>query len=102
MESRLPDIEKLDRWSYQLAAFGVPLLGLGWLTAAAWSYASWGNLWEGGLKAGWLLVAGLLYMVALHRPRCEKRTAIVAVLGAVAIGMTLLGTGKGLFLISDF
>src|ERR1039457_4316156 len=62
----LPSLEVLDRLTYQIIAFGFPLLTLTIITGSIWAQAAWGQWWGWDPKETASLVAWLVYAAYLH------------------------------------
>jgi ABC-type transport system involved in cytochrome c biogenesis permease subunit len=59
-------LEALDRLTYQVIAFGFPLLTLTIITGSIWAQAAWGQWWGWDPKETASLVAWLVYAAYLH------------------------------------
>ena len=87
--SNLPSLDTLDQLTYQIIAFGFPLLTLVIITGAIWAQTAWGRWWGWDPKETASLVAWLIYAGYLHgRLRRNWRgapAAAFAILGFVTI-----------------
>jgi ABC-type transport system involved in cytochrome c biogenesis permease subunit len=100
--ANLPSLETLDRLTYQIIAFGFPLLTLTIITGSIWAQTAWGKWWGWDPKETASLVAWLIYAAYLHgrvrRGWQGVPAARFAILGFIAIffcyaGVNLLGLG---------
>ena len=98
--ANLPSLETLDRVTYQIIAFGFPLLTLTIITGSIWAQTAWGKWWGWDPKETASLVAWLIYAAYLHgrvrRGWQGGPAAAFAILGFVAIlfcyaGVNLVG-----------
>ena len=64
--SNLPSLDTLDQLTYQIIAFGFPLLTLVIITGAVWAQTAWGRWWGWDPKETASLVAWLIYAGYLH------------------------------------
>ncbi|MCL4439017.1 MAG: c-type cytochrome biogenesis protein CcsB [Firmicutes bacterium] len=64
--AKLPDIEKIDHWSYQFAAFAFVMLGIMIASGAVWAYKAWGRYWNWDPIETWALISWLVYGLYLH------------------------------------
>jgi ABC-type transport system involved in cytochrome c biogenesis permease subunit len=84
-----------ERTTWRLARVGFPLLTIGLVVGAAWGKRAWGDWWHFDPKELWALVTWLVFAgyfhlrAALDGRRLRLCSAAVLV-GAGAIGMTLL------------
>jgi ABC-type transport system involved in cytochrome c biogenesis permease subunit len=85
----LPSLETLDRLTYQIIAFGFPLLTLTIITGSIWAQAAWGRWWGWDPKETASLIAWLVYAAYLHgrvrRGWQGAPAAAFAILGFLAI-----------------
>ena len=85
----LPSLAALDRLTYQIIAFGFPLLTLTIITGSIWAQAAWGRWWGWDPKETASLVAWLVYAAYLHgrvrRGWHGAPAATFAILGFLAI-----------------
>jgi cytochrome c-type biogenesis protein CcsB len=89
-----PDI--LDEITYKSIAIGFPIFTLGGLIfGAIWADQAWGVYWSWDPKETWSLITWFFYAFYLHarllRGWRGHKTAVVAVLGFVAVIFTYLG-----------
>jgi ABC-type transport system involved in cytochrome c biogenesis permease subunit len=96
----LPSLATLDRLTYQIIAFGFPLLTLTIITGSIWAQYAWGRWWGWDPKETSSLVAWLIYAAYLHgrvrRGWQGGPAAAFAILGFLAIlfcyaGVNLVG-----------
>jgi cytochrome c-type biogenesis protein CcsB len=91
----LPSLEVLDRLTYRAVTLAFPLLTLMVITGAVWANESWGRYWGWDPKETWALITWLFYATFLHTRIAHgwqgRRSAILAVLGFVAVLFTYLG-----------
>jgi cytochrome c-type biogenesis protein CcsB len=90
-----PSLERLDALVYKMIAVGFPLLTLGIVTGAAWANYAWGSYWSWDPKETWSLITWFMYALFLHarftREWRGKRTAILSIVGFVAVLFTYFG-----------
>lgn len=89
-----PDL--LDEITYKSIAIGFPIFTLGGLIfGAIWADQAWGVYWSWDPKETWSLITWFVYAFFLHarllRGWRGHKTAIVAVVGFVAVIFTYLG-----------
>lgn len=96
----LPSLARLDRMTYNIIAFGFPLLTLTIITGAIWAQYAWGTYWQWDPKETASLVAWLIYAGYLHgrisRGWHGKPAAWFSILGFLAVlfcfaGVNLVG-----------
>lgn len=63
---RLPDIEKLDFFSYRVTAFAFIMIGIMIASGAVWAYKAWGRYWAWDAIETWALISWLVYGLYLH------------------------------------
>lgn len=92
-----------DDMTFRVIMIGFPLLTLGIITGAMWANEAWGTYWSWDPKEDASLVTWFVYGGYLHarlqRGWTGKKTAILAVVGFVAVIFTYLGVnfvGRGL------
>jgi len=88
--------EILDEVTYKSIAVGFPVFTLGGLIfGAIWADQAWGSYWSWDPKETWSLITWFVYAFYLHSRMVRgwrgKRTAVVAVIGFVAVILTYLG-----------
>ncbi len=101
LEPRVPTLDRLDRWGYQIVLMGFPLFTIGMLSGSIWAYFSWGSYWNWDIKQSWTLIIWLYYSVYLHwRLTASKRkegdfpwTAVAWMGGGALVLFSLLGLG---------
>lgn len=90
-----PSLDFLDTLVYKTILVGFPLLTIGIITGAAWADYAWGAYWSWDPKETWSLITWFIYAVFLHarvtRDWRGKRTAILSILGFVAVLFTYFG-----------
>lgn len=64
--ARLPNVEKIDHWSYQFAAFAFVMLGIMIASGAVWAFKAWGQYWSWDPIETWALISWLVYGFYLH------------------------------------
>ena len=90
------DLEReYDQVVYRLIMFGFPLLTVGLLLGSVWGKLAWGDYWNWDPKEMWGLASWLIFLVYFHfrymfAARYRKLDAMLAVLGGLAIILTLL------------
>lgn len=92
---RLPSLDILDELSYRAIAFGFPMLTIGIITGAIWADQAWGRWWGWDPKETWSFITWLYYGAYLHTRLTMgwrgRHSAILAVIGLVAVLFTYLG-----------
>ncbi|MGW8271766.1 MAG: c-type cytochrome biogenesis protein CcsB [Thermodesulfovibrionales bacterium] len=88
--------ELLDELTYKTIAIGFPIFTLGGLIfGAIWADQAWGVYWSWDPKETWSLITWFFYAFFLHsrlmRGWKGNKTAVVAVLGFIAVIFTYLG-----------
>ncbi len=86
----------LDDITYKSIAIGFPLFTIGGLVMGAiWANSAWGKYWSWDPKETWSLITWFVYALYLHARFVAgwrgKKTAILAVIGFVAVIFTYLG-----------
>lgn len=81
--------------TYRMISLGFPLLTLGLILGSWWGKLAWGDYWGWDPKELWSLVSWLVYLGYLHfrsmfGKRFPRLNSSIAILGAVAIIITLL------------
>lgn len=91
----VPSLETLDQLTYRAVTLAFPLLTLMVITGAVWANESWGRYWGWDPKETWALITWLFYATFLHTRITHgwkgRRSALLAVLGFVAVMFTYLG-----------
>jgi cytochrome c-type biogenesis protein CcsB len=93
--TRLPALKVMDRTIYRTIAFGFLMQTLLIITGAIWAERAWGSYWSWDPKETWALITWLIYAVYLHT-RTQmgwqgRKSAIMAIIGFVAVAVTLAG-----------
>jgi ABC-type transport system involved in cytochrome c biogenesis permease subunit len=82
-------LDDLERRTYQIIAFGFPLLTLVIITGSVWAQFAWGKYWQWDPKETASLVAWLIYAAYLHgrtsRGWRGSTSAAFAVIGFLAV-----------------
>jgi cytochrome c-type biogenesis protein CcsB len=93
--SLFPSLDSLDELVYKTIVVGFPLLTIGIVTGAAWANYAWGSYWSWDPKETWSLITWFVYAIFLHarttRDWRGKRTAILSIIGFVAVVFTYFG-----------
>ncbi len=81
--------------TYRMICTGFPLLTMGLLLGSLWGKLAWGDYWAWDPKELWSLVSWLVYMAYFHfrgmnGTKYPKINSLIAILGMVAIIITLL------------
>ena len=84
-----------ERGTYNIVRMGFPLLTLGLILGSVWGKIAWGDYWNWDPKELWSLVSWLIYIGYLHfrymfGTRYRIVNSIIALLGFLAIIITLL------------
>ncbi|MCD6639698.1 MAG: c-type cytochrome biogenesis protein CcsB [Nocardioides sp.] len=65
--ARIPSLDRLDRLSYQMHAFGFPVWTFAVLiTGPIWAHQAWGAYWNWDPKEVWAFITWVLYAAYLH------------------------------------
>jgi cytochrome c-type biogenesis protein CcsB len=93
---RVPAAETLERLTFRLHAFAVPLFTFGALIAGPlWAEASWGRYWGWDPKEVWAFISWVVYACYLHAratPSVKRTTATwIAIIGFATMLMNLFG-----------
>jgi cytochrome c-type biogenesis protein CcsB len=90
-----PALDSLDELIYRTIVVGFPLLTIGIVTGAAWANYAWGSYWSWDPKETWSLITWFMYAIFLHaritRDWRGKRTAILSIVGFIAVIFTYFG-----------
>ncbi len=88
-------IEQLDSLSYRTITVGFLFLTLGLISGAVWANEAWGSWWSWDPKETWALICWLVYAAYLHvrlsRGLTGRKSAIVASIGLILIGVCYIG-----------
>jgi len=81
--------------TYRMVSMGFPFLTLGLILGSWWGKLAWGDYWGWDPKEMWSLVTWLVYAIyfhvrAIYGKRKPRLTSRLAVLGMVAVIITLL------------
>lgn len=97
---RLPDLKRLDFYSYKAITVGYPLFTVGALFAGAiWAEQAWGIFWSWDPKEVCSLVVWLIYSAYLHARFVKGWSGMrAAVLSAIGFICTILTFFSNLFL----
>lgn len=91
----LPTAESLDNLSYKSILLGFPFMTLLIITGAVWAHYAWGRYWGWDPKETWSLITWFIYAIYLHgryqRGWRGRPTAVLAIIGIVAVIFTYLG-----------
>ena len=84
-----------EEGTYRMICFGFPLLTLGLILGSWWGKLAWGDYWGWDPKELWSLASWLVYVGYLHfrymfGKRYPKINSCLAILGIIAIVITLL------------
>lgn len=92
---RSSDVERFNRLSYLLVAFGFPLLTFGIVSGAAWANDAWGRFWSWDPKETWSLITWTVFAAYLHAmslPKWRERYApFINILGFICMIITFIG-----------
>jgi ABC-type transport system involved in cytochrome c biogenesis permease subunit len=93
--SWLPRKEMLDDIGYRAVTIGFPLLALVLILGSVWAHEAWGSYWSWDPKETASLVTWLIYAIYLHTRSLRgwrgTRSAIVLLIGFIAVGFTYYG-----------
>ena len=95
MTGLFPALDSLDDLIYRTIVVGFPLLTIGIVTGAALANYAWGAYWSWDPKETWSLITWFAYAIFLHaritRDWRGKRTAILSIVGFIAVIFTYFG-----------
>jgi cytochrome c-type biogenesis protein CcsB len=85
----------LDDIGYRAVTIGFPLLALVLILGSVWAHEAWGSYWSWDPKETASLVTWLIYAIYLHTRSLRgwrgTRSAIVLLIGFIAVGFTYYG-----------
>ena len=83
--TRLPEPDRLDRFSFRLIAFSFPLWTFAVVAGAIWAESAWGRYWGWDPKETWAFITWVVYAGYLHSRTTPgwrgRKAAMLAVLG---------------------
>jgi hypothetical protein len=93
------DLVDPERSVYRMICFGFPPITAGLLLGSWWGKYSWGDFWGWDPKEIWGLMTWIVYLIYFHwrymyGRRWPRINAALAILGLVAIVMTLVGVSR--------
>jgi cytochrome c-type biogenesis protein CcsB len=94
--SQLPSLAKLDRFSYQVHAFGFPIWTFAALIAGPiWARQAWGRYWGWDPKEIWAFITWVVYAAYLHARATAgwkgRAAAIIAIVGLATLWFNFVG-----------
>lgn len=93
--SWLPSADMLDDIGYRAVTVGFPMLALVLILGSIWAHRAWGAYWSWDPKETAALFTWLVYGVYLHTRSLRgwrgKRSAIILILGFIAVAFTYYG-----------
>jgi cytochrome c-type biogenesis protein CcsB len=94
--ARLPELAKLDRFSYQVHAFGFPIWTFAALIAGPiWARQAWGRYWGWDPKEIWAFITWVVYAAYLHARATAgwkgRAAAIIAIVGLATLWFNFVG-----------
>ncbi|TXG85912.1 MAG: c-type cytochrome biogenesis protein CcsB [Thermomicrobiales bacterium] len=93
--SWLPSAEMLDDIGYRAVTIGFPMLALVLILGSVWAHQAWGAYWSWDPKETAALFTWLVYGVYLHTRSLRgwrgQRSAIILIIGFIAVGFTYYG-----------
>jgi cytochrome c-type biogenesis protein CcsB len=100
---RLPDLKRLDEFSYRFISGGFVFLGLMMVSGALWSNQVKGNYWNWDPVEVWSLISWLVYGIYLHlRITMGWKNRRLAIYSLVAVGIMILSYWGIPFVSSNF
>lgn len=91
----MPQAKILDSISYKAITFGFFMLTIVIITGAIWAERAWGRYWQWDPKETWSFITWVIYALYLHvrinRGWKNKKAALYAVIGFIAILFTYIG-----------
>ncbi len=94
-KTRLPELKVIDNMVYRSIVAGFILLTMAIVTGAVWAETAWGSYWSWDPKETWSLITWFVYAIFLHvrlvRGWRGKKTAVIAIIGFVAVIFTYFG-----------
>jgi len=96
IQSRCPELEKLDSLAYRSVSLGFPIFTFGALIAGAiWAHYAWGKWWSNDPKEVGSLVVWLTFLVYLHARYVKlwsgNQAAVAAILGFLFAVLSFVG-----------
>lgn len=92
---RIPSLNILDITIYRMITFGFMMQILLLITGAIWAQIAWGSYWSWDPKETWALITWLIYAAYLHIRTTKgwkgRKSAIMAIIGFIAVIFTLFG-----------
>ncbi len=93
--SWLPGADMLDDIGYRAVTVGFPMLALVLILGSVWAHQAWGAYWSWDPKETAALFTWLVYGVYLHTRSLRgwrgQRSAIILIIGFIAVGFTYYG-----------
>ncbi len=93
--SWLPSADMLDDIGYRAVTVGFPMLALVLILGSVWAHQAWGAYWSWDPKETAALFTWLVYGVYLHTRSLRgwrgQRSAIILIIGFIAVGFTYYG-----------
>lgn len=90
-----PELEIMEKVTYKIIIFAMPLLTLVIITGAIWAEKAWGNYWSWDPKETWALITWLIYAVYLHVRFIKgwqgRKAMTLAIMGFAAVLFTFFG-----------
>ena len=96
IQSRIPELEKLDSLAYRSVSLGFPVFTFGALIAGAiWAHYAWGKWWSNDPKEMGSLIVWLTFLVYLHARHVKlwsgNQAAVAAILGFLFAVLSFVG-----------
>jgi cytochrome c-type biogenesis protein CcsB len=93
--SWLPSSDMLDDIGFRAVTVGFPMLALVLILGSVWAHRAWGSYWSWDPKETAALFTWLVYGVYLHTRSLRgwrgKRSAIILIIGFIAVAFTYYG-----------
>ena len=94
--ARVPSLDRLDRLSYRMHAFGFPVWTFAVLIAGPiWAHQAWGAYWNWDPKEVWAFITWVFYAAYLHARATAgwrgRNAAYVALVGLATLWFNFIG-----------
>ena len=94
--ARVPSLDRLDRLSYRMHAFGFPVWTFAVLiTGPIWAHQAWGAYWNWDPKEVWAFITWVVYAAYLHARATAgwrgRNAAYLALVGVATLWFNFIG-----------
>jgi cytochrome c-type biogenesis protein CcsB len=91
----VPDVERLQTFTYRLLAFAFPLWTFAVISGAIWAENAWGRYWGWDPKETWAFITWVIYAAYLHARSTAgwrgNRSSWIAIIGWVSFLINYFG-----------